>query len=29
MTTSAVQGTAKGKATGQYDPSFKGRLAIR
>jgi Zn-dependent M28 family amino/carboxypeptidase len=30
MSTSAVQGTAKGKATGRkYDPSFKGRLAIR
>ena len=30
MSTSAVQGTAKGKATGQqYDPSFKGHLAIR
>jgi Zn-dependent M28 family amino/carboxypeptidase len=30
MSTSAVEGTAKGKAKGQqYDPSFKGHLAIR
>ena len=30
MSTSAVQGTAKGNAKGQqYDPSFKGHLAIR
>ena len=30
MSTSAVEGTAKGKAQGQeYDPSFKGHLAIR
>ena len=30
MSTSAVEGTAKGKAKGQqYDPAFKGHLAIR
>jgi Zn-dependent M28 family amino/carboxypeptidase len=29
MTTSAIEGTGKGKASGQYDPSFKGHLAIR
>ena len=30
MSTSAVEGTAKGNAKGQqYDPSFKGHLAIR
>ncbi len=29
QTTSAVNGTAKGKAVGQLDPTFKGHLALR
>ena len=29
MTTSAVEGTGKGNANGQYNPSFRGHLAIR
>ena len=29
MTTSAIEGTSKGNATGRYDPSFKGSSAIR
>ena len=29
QTTSAVNGTAKGKAVGQFDPAFKGHLALR
>jgi Zn-dependent M28 family amino/carboxypeptidase len=29
MTTSAVQGTARGNANGHYDPAFRGHLAIR
>jgi len=29
QTTSAVNGTAKGKAVGQFDPTFKGHLALR
>ena len=29
MTTSAVQGTDKGKGTPGYDPAFKGHMARR
>ena len=29
MTSSAIQGTAKGTANGQYSPTFRGTRAIK